>query len=80
MKKLLLLLLIVSFSGCAWLSKQVDYQKLCMADVACMAEAKKDADLAKNIVGMAYPVAGAPVGAAVLALALWFRGKKKEQK
>lgn len=49
-----------------------------MSDPACMEQAKKDAELGKTIAGMAYPAAGAPVGAAILALALWYRGRKKK--
>lgn len=81
MKKFLLVLFIlVGFSSCAWTTKQVDYAKACQEDVACLAEAKRDAELAKTIVGMAYPIAGAPVGAAVLAIVLWFRGRKIKEK
>lgn len=73
------LCLLLSLSGCAWLGQQVDYQKACASDPACLADSKRDADLAKTIVGAAYPAVGAPVGAAVLALALWFRGRKKKK-
>ena len=79
MRRTFLVLALLSLSGCAFLGKQVDYQKACAADAACLAEAKEDAELAKTIVGVAYPAAGAPVGAAVLALALWFRGRKKKE-
>ena len=80
MKRLILGAFLLSLAGCAWLGEQVDYQKLCQQDPVCLEDAKKDAELAKTIVGIAYPVAAAPVGAAVLALALWFRGRKKEKK
>lgn len=80
MKRIMLLIALLMLTSCAWVNKQVDYQKACMADATCLADAKKDAELAKTIVGTAYPIAGAPVGAAVLALALWIRGKKKEPK
>lgn len=79
-KYILLVVFLGCLSGCAWLGQQVDYQKACMADAACMEQAKKDAELGKTIAGMAYPAAGAPVGAAILALALWFRGKKVKEK
>lgn len=81
MKKFTLLILFVSLLGCAWMSKQIDYQKACLADTECLAQAKSDAELGKIIASAAYPAAGIPVGAAILGLSLWFRGrKKKEQK
>ncbi len=82
MKKLIIVsLLFFSFIGCAWLGQQVDYQKACMADPVCLEEAKRDAELARTLSNAAFPGVGAVAGAGVLALALWFRGrKKKEQK
>lgn len=77
--KAILLFLLIGMSGCAFIGKQIDYQKLCMVDAACLSDAKRDAELAKTIAGAAYPAAGAPVGAAILALALWFRGRKKKE-
>ncbi len=79
MRQLLILLTIcISFVGCAFLTKQIDYQKLCMSDVACLEQAKKDAELGRTIAGAAYPIAAMPVGAAILGLSLWFRGRKKK--
>jgi len=81
MKKLLILVAFsTSLLGCAWLGQQVDYQKACMSDPVCLESAKKDAELVKTVADMAFPGAGAVAGAGILALALWFRGKKKEQK
>lgn len=82
MKKLIIVsLLYFSLVGCAWLGQQVDYQKACLADPVCLEDSKKDSQLVKTLLDMAFPGAGAVGGAGVLALALWFRGrKKKEQK
>jgi len=77
-KTVIVLASLLMLSGCSFMAKQIDYQKECMADPTCLEQAKKDAELAKTIISMAYPVAGAPVGAAILAFALWFRGKKKK--
>lgn len=68
----------IFFTGCAWLGKQVDYQKACLADTECLAQAKSDAELGRTIANAAYPAAGVPVGAAILGLSLWFRGRKKK--
>ena len=72
------LAIIFTLAGCAWTKQQVDYAKLCQQDPQCLASAKGDAELVKTIVSVAYPVAAAPAGAAVLALALWIRGRKKK--
>ena len=80
MKKLLLgITFLMLLGGCAFLGKQYDYQQACMQDPTCLEQAKKDAEFGKTVAGMAYPAAGAPVGAAILALALWIRGKKKKK-
>lgn len=78
MKKFIIIILIF-LTGCIWTQKQVDYAKLCQADPACLDSAKKDAELAKLIFGIAYPVASGGAGALILAMSLWIRGRKKEK-
>lgn len=79
-KYILLVVFCLSIGGCSFLAEQYDYQQACMSDPACLEQAKKDAEFGKMIAGMAYPAAGAPVGAAILAIALWIRGRKKNVK
>lgn len=74
-----LVLALFLISGCAWAEKQIDYQKACMADPACFAEAKRDSELVRTIVSAAYPAAAGAAGAATMILALWFRGRKVKQ-
>jgi hypothetical protein len=81
MKNTIIAFLLFSVVGCAWLGEQVDYQKACLSDPACLESAKKDAELVKTVANAAFPGVGMIAGASVLALSLWFRGrKKKEQK
>jgi len=81
MKKYILVLsLIFTLAGCAWIGQQVDYAKLCQQDAVCLSKAKSDSALVSSVVSVAYPIAAAPVGAAIFALALWFRGKKLVKK
>jgi hypothetical protein len=80
MKKYILLIFISSFLfGCAFIKEQVDYVKLCSNDPSCLASAKSDSELVKNIVASAYPIAGGAAGASTMIIALWIRGKKKEK-
>ena len=66
--------------GCAWTSKQFDYQAACVADPQCLSDAKNKASVISTVAGVVNPIAGAAAGAGALAFFLWLGGKKKEKK
>jgi hypothetical protein len=74
--KAIVLVLALTLAGCGYLAEQVDYQKACASDPACLDAAKRDSELVRTIAGSAYPAAAGAAGAAAMILALWFRGRK----
>lgn len=78
MKKLIFITFLISLTGCAWITKQIDYAKLCNDDPTCMSQAKSDSSLVSTAVGVAYPVAAIPVGLIAYWISAYVRGRKKE--
>ena len=81
MRRLLVLIaLLLSIAGCAWLGKQADYAQQCANDPNCLSEQKAKSHLVTVLVSEAFPPAASAAGAVSLALFLWWGGKQKEKK
>ena len=77
-KKLILVFILGSLlAGCSALGAIKDKFDNC--DAACEAGAQRDADTARKIISMGYPIAAGAGGMFVYVLSRAIRGKKKEE-
>lgn len=68
---------LLAFCGCATLSQAERDAIACRKDPVCYQMAKERADLAKEVIGIINPIAGAASGAFIFSIGLWFGGRKK---
>lgn len=73
------LYLILLLAGCAVLSQGEQDAINCSKDPVCYDLAKSRAGVVKDIAGTFNPVVGGAAGAFVLALGLWWGGKRKRE-
>lgn len=80
MRRLIIALMLLGFTGCAGVSAWVDAQKTCASDPECLAEVKGYAKVGEAVASGFGPVASAGVGAGITFIALGILGLKKKKK
>lgn len=79
--KAILIIALLSFTGCAAIGSWTDAQKECANDPTCLSEAKGYAKIGEAVASGFGPVAAGGTGAGIMFIALGLLGlrKKKEE-
>ena len=83
MKRLFLVLALLTLTGCSAVSQFTDAQRLCATDPACMEEVKGYAKIGEVVASPFGPLAGSAASAIIIFAGLGIRGlikKKMESK
>lgn len=78
--KWLILVSLLTLTGCAATGAWVDAQKVCASDPECLAEAKGYAKIGEAVASGFGPVAGAGASAVIVFIGLGILGLRKKKK